>query len=44
VDGLFLAGDYTASDYPGTLESAIRSGVRAATLAAHSLSRASTHA
>jgi squalene-associated FAD-dependent desaturase len=25
-----LAGDYVASDYPGTLESAVRSGVRAA--------------
>ena len=30
VDGLLLAGDYTASDYPATLESAIRSGVQAA--------------
>jgi hydroxysqualene dehydroxylase len=28
--GLFLAGDYTASDYPGTLESAVRSGAAAA--------------
>jgi squalene-associated FAD-dependent desaturase len=26
----FLAGDYVASDYPGTLESAVRSGVAAA--------------
>jgi uncharacterized protein with NAD-binding domain and iron-sulfur cluster len=25
-----LAGDYVASDYPGTLESAVRSGVAAA--------------
>lgn len=33
VPGLFLAGDYTASDYPATLESAVRSGVRAAHLA-----------
>lgn len=32
VDRLYLAGDYTASDYPATLESAIRSGVRAAEL------------
>ena len=32
--GLFLAGDYTASDYPATLESAVRSGVAAAELAA----------
>jgi squalene-associated FAD-dependent desaturase len=28
--GLLLAGDYTASDYPATLESAVRSGVQAA--------------
>jgi uncharacterized protein with NAD-binding domain and iron-sulfur cluster len=27
---LLLAGDYTASDYPATLESAVRSGVGAA--------------
>ena len=33
VDGLFLAGDYTESDYPATLESAVRSGVAAAGLA-----------
>jgi squalene-associated FAD-dependent desaturase len=32
VAGLFLAGDYTASDYPATIESAVRSGVRAADL------------
>ena len=32
VDNLFLAGDYTASDYPATLESAVRSGVLAARL------------
>jgi hypothetical protein len=32
VHGLFLAGDYTASDYPATIESAVRSGVRAAKL------------
>lgn len=30
--GLFLAGDYTASDYPATIEGAIRSGITAATL------------
>jgi hydroxysqualene dehydroxylase len=30
VDGLILAGDYTAGEYPATLESAIRSGVQAA--------------
>lgn len=30
--GLLVAGDYTASDYPATLESAVRSGVQAARL------------
>lgn len=30
LPGLFLAGDYVASDYPGTLESAVMSGKRAA--------------
>jgi predicted NAD/FAD-binding protein len=30
--GLVLAGDYTASDYPATLESAVRSGLQAAQL------------
>ena len=30
VPGLVLAGDYTASDYPATLESAVRSGLAAA--------------
>ena len=30
VRGLYLAGDYTASDYPGTLEAAVRSGLVAA--------------
>jgi hydroxysqualene dehydroxylase len=32
VRGFALAGDYTASDYPATLEAAIRSGVAAANL------------
>ena len=32
VPGLVLAGDYTTSDYPATLEAAIRSGVAAADL------------
>jgi squalene-associated FAD-dependent desaturase len=32
VPGLVLAGDYTASGYPATLEAAIRSGVAAANL------------
>ncbi|HYC43018.1 MAG TPA: hydroxysqualene dehydroxylase HpnE [Noviherbaspirillum sp.] len=39
VAGLALAGDYTACDYPATLESATRSGVLAARLIAGSLSR-----
>lgn len=30
ADGLVIAGDYTAGDYPATLESAVRSGVQAA--------------
>jgi len=30
VPGLFLAGDYVASDYPGTLEAAVKSGIAAA--------------
>ena len=33
IAGLFLAGDYTRSDYPATLESAVRSGLRCAELA-----------
>lgn len=37
VPGLFLAGDYTASDYPATLEAAVRSGLRTARLAARHL-------
>ena len=32
VRGLFLAGDYTASEYPATIESAVRSGVACARL------------
>jgi hypothetical protein len=31
--GIFLAGDYTDPEYPPTLEAAVRSGVRAATMA-----------
>lgn len=34
IPGLFLAGDYTAGEYPATLEAAVRSGQRAAELAA----------
>jgi len=32
LPGLFLAGDHIASDYPATLESAVRSGITAAHL------------
>lgn len=32
LPGLFLAGDYTKGDYPATLEGAVRSGLRCATL------------
>lgn len=32
VEGLFIAGDYTAGDYPATIESAVRSAVTAAGL------------
>ena len=34
LPGLVLAGDYTASDYPATLEAAIRSGLAAARVVA----------
>jgi hydroxysqualene dehydroxylase len=34
LPGLLLAGDYIASDYPGTLESAVRNGVSAGARAA----------
>jgi squalene-associated FAD-dependent desaturase len=33
LPNLLLAGDYTASDYPATLEAAVRSGIAAARLA-----------
>jgi squalene-associated FAD-dependent desaturase len=32
AEGIFLAGDYTAGDYPATLETAVRSGIAAALL------------
>lgn len=35
LPGLLLAGDYVASDYPATIEGAIRSGIKAA----HAISR-----
>jgi hydroxysqualene dehydroxylase len=34
IPGVYLAGDYTDPEYPPTLEAAVRSGVRAAALAA----------
>ena len=34
LPGLVLAGDYTAGDYPATLEAAVRSGIGAARLLA----------
>ncbi len=36
---LFLAGDYVESDYPATIEAAVRSGLRAAHLAAQHLEK-----
>lgn len=36
LKNFFLAGDYTVSDYPATIESAVRSGIRCAELAATS--------
>ena len=40
VRGVVLAGDYTASDYPATLESAVRSGIQAASIVLQDLSTA----
>ncbi len=34
ISGVYLAGDYTDPEYPPTLEAAVRSGIRAAALAA----------
>ena len=39
LPGLCLAGDYTASEYPATLEAAVRSGVKSARLILSSLSK-----
>ncbi|MBF0219835.1 MAG: FAD-dependent oxidoreductase [Gammaproteobacteria bacterium] len=36
IPNLWLAGDYTATGLPATLEGAVRSGIKAATLARHS--------
>lgn len=32
IDGLYIAGDYTNTDYPATIEGAVRSGLKAANL------------
>ncbi len=39
IEGLYLAGDYVACDYPGTLEAAVRNGVAAAELSAKFISQ-----
>ena len=39
LPGLVLAGDYTACDYPATLEAAVRSAVKAATIVAKAVKR-----
>jgi hydroxysqualene dehydroxylase len=41
IEGLFLAGDYVACNYPGTLEAAVRNGVAAAELSAKFISKSS---
>ncbi|HHH43269.1 MAG TPA: FAD-binding protein [Gammaproteobacteria bacterium] len=43
VDGLWLAGDYTATGLPATLESAVRSGVAAAQAVLDCLRRGDGH-
>ena len=40
VSGCLLAGDFTATDYPATLEGAVRSGVKAAQLIINSYGKA----
>ncbi|MBL8446503.1 MAG: FAD-dependent oxidoreductase, partial [Zoogloeaceae bacterium] len=37
IPGLWLAGDYVESDYPATLESAVRSGITCAGAVLHRL-------
>ncbi len=39
LPGLWIAGDYTERDYPATIESAVRSGLRAGALAAGLMAR-----
>lgn len=43
LPGLYLAGDYTATGYPATLEGAVRSGCLAAQSLLATLSRGSAH-
>ncbi|MFA5242487.1 MAG: hydroxysqualene dehydroxylase HpnE [Sulfuricella sp.] len=38
LKNFYLAGDYTASDYPATIESAVRSGVKCAALVSEAIS------
>ena len=42
LPGLVLAGDYTAGDYPATLEGSVRSGIAAATLAVPPAAKSAT--
>jgi uncharacterized protein with NAD-binding domain and iron-sulfur cluster len=37
INGLWLAGDYTRSNYPATLEGAVQSGLQCAALAHHAI-------
>jgi hydroxysqualene dehydroxylase len=39
IEGFYLAGDYVACDYPGTLEAAVRNGIAAAELSAKFISK-----
>lgn len=40
LEGFYLAGDYTASEYPATIEAAVRSGIECARAVIESLHRA----
>jgi uncharacterized protein with NAD-binding domain and iron-sulfur cluster len=42
LDNLFLAGDWTATGLPPTIEGAVQSGDRAARLAAEAVARSTT--
>ena len=43
IDNLFLAGDWTSTDWPSTMEGAVRSGVYAARALSEKLSPAKSH-